>query len=59
MSLYLLLLQVDDIKEKIKNAPNSGYEIGVVIGTYLPFIVFAVIAYLIYYKMKKRKDFDS
>ena len=57
--LFLLCLQVDEIKEKIKNAPDSGYEIGLVIGTYLPFIVLAVIAYILYYQMKKRKDLDK
>jgi len=54
ISLFLLL-QVD-IEEKMRNAPNSGYEIGVTIGTYLPFIILVVIAYLIYYKTKNRKD---
>ncbi len=59
LDLFLLCLQVDEIKEKIKNAPDSGYEIGLVIGTYLPFIVLAVIAYILYYQMKKRKDLDK
>ena len=51
----LLLLQVD-IEEKIKNAPDSGYEIGVVIGTYLPFVLLIGIAYFFYYMAKKKKD---
>ena len=51
----ILLLQVD-IEEKIKNAPDSGYEIGVVIGTYLPFVVLIGIAYLFYYRAKKKKN---
>ena len=52
----ILLLQVD-IEEKIKNAPDGGYEIGVVIGTYLPFVVLIGIAYFFYYiAKKKRKD---
>lgn len=49
----LLILQVD-IEEKMKNAPDSGYEIGVVIGTYLPFVALIGIAYLLYYIAKKR-----
>ena len=53
MKLYSLLCQVD-INEKIKNAPDSNYEIGVFIGTLLPFIVLVVIAYLIY-KYNKNK----
>ena len=48
MKYLILLLQVD-IEEKIKEAPDSGYEIGVVIGTYLPFVALVGIAYLLYY----------
>ena len=33
ISLLILIIQVN-IKEKIENAPDSGYEIGVLIGTY-------------------------
>ena len=58
ISLLILFLQVD-IKEKIENAPDSSYEIGVFIGTYLPFALLVVLAYLIYYRMKKRKDLDE
>ena len=54
----ILLLQVD-IEEKIKNAPDSGYEIGVVIGTYLPFVLLIGIAYFFYYLAKKRKDLED
>lgn len=49
----ILFLQVD-IEEKMKNAPDKGYEIGVVIGTYLPFVILAGLAYLFYYMAKKR-----
>lgn len=55
--IFFLLLQVD-IKEKIENAPDKGYEIGVVIGTYLPFVVLVFLAYLMYYKFRKRNDLD-
>ncbi len=55
----MTILQVEDIKEKMKNAPDSGYEIGVVIGTYLPFVILVVFAYIIYYRMKNRKDLDE
>lgn len=56
----ITLLQQVDIKEKIKNAPkDSGYEIGVVIGTYLPFVVLVIIAYVIFYRAKKRKNLDK
>jgi hypothetical protein len=53
--LNLLLLQVD-IEEKMKNAPDQGYEIGVVIGTYLPFVVLIGLAYWMYHSAKNRKD---
>jgi hypothetical protein len=47
MTLYPLLFQVD-VNEKIKNAPDSSYEIGVFIGSMLPFLVLVLVAYLIY-----------
>ena len=46
----------EQIKEKMKNAPDENYEIGVVIGTYLPFVLFIVFAYIVYYMAKNRKD---
>jgi hypothetical protein len=55
VTLLILLLQID-IEEKMKNAPDSGYEIGVVIGTYLPFVLLIGLAYFFYYMAKKRKD---
>jgi len=59
VTALLILLQVEDIKEKIENAPDSSYEIGVLIGTYLPFVVLVIFAYIIYYRMKNRKDLDE
>ena len=56
-NFLLLLLQVD-IEEKMKNAPDKGYEIGVVIGTYLPFVVLVIIAYFLFNRFKNRKDLD-
>ena len=53
--MNLLLLQVD-IEEKMKNAPDSSYEIGVVIGTYLPFVLLIGLAYFFFYMAKKRRD---
>ncbi len=46
----------EKIKEKMENAPNDNYEIGVVIGTYLPFVLLIVLAYVVYYFAKKRRD---
>ena len=56
--LIITLLQVN-IEEKIKNAPDKSYEIGVVIGTYLPFVFLVALAYFIFYKAKNRKDLDN
>lgn len=58
MKYFLALLLQTDIKEKIENAPDKGYEIGVVIGTYLPFVVLVILAYLMFYKFKNRRDLD-
>jgi hypothetical protein len=52
----ILLLQNTDIEEKLKNAPDDRYQIGVVIGTYLPFVLLVGLAYLFYYMAKKRKE---
>ena len=39
MLLLITLLQQTNIDEKIKNAPDNGYMIGVWIGYILPFVV--------------------
>lgn len=56
MRPYFLLLQNANIEEKIKNAPNDGYQIGVLIGSYLPFVLLLVLAYWTYNRAKKRKE---
>jgi hypothetical protein len=52
--LYLILpfLQVN-VTEKIKSAPDSSYEIGVLIGSFLPFALLVGVAYWMYYRAKK------
>jgi hypothetical protein len=57
LTLLLLLEQVD-IEKKIADAPDKGYEIGVAIGTYLPFVVLVIIAYLMFNRFKNRQDLD-
>ncbi|RSK41603.1 MULTISPECIES: hypothetical protein [Mangrovimonas] len=52
--VMLALLQQVNIEEKIKNAPDNHYEIGVFIGTLLPFVVLVAIAYL-FYRYNKNK----
>jgi hypothetical protein len=49
-------MQVEVIKEKITQAPDNSYEIGVFIGTYLPFVILVILAYVIFYYFKNKKD---
>jgi hypothetical protein len=55
---YFIALQQIAIEEKIANAPDESYQIGVAIGSYLPFVILIIIAYLMYYKAKKNKTKD-
>ncbi|MEM1339352.1 MAG: hypothetical protein AAF634_07330 [Bacteroidota bacterium] len=55
MKVLLFLLQQPDIEKKMEEAPDKAYEIGVVIGSYLPFVVLVGVAYAIYYYQKKRR----
>lgn len=48
------LFQQVDVAEKIKNAPDGGYQIGVVIGSFIPFVVLILLAYWMYNSAKKR-----
>jgi hypothetical protein len=56
MKPYFLVLQNVNIEEKIKNAPDETYQIGVLIGSYLPFVLLAVLAYWTYSRAKTRKQ---
>lgn len=56
---FFLVLQNIDIQAKVKNAPDSNYEIGLFIGTYLPFVFLIGLAYLLYYIAKKRNNLDT
>ncbi|MDO9037501.1 MAG: hypothetical protein Q7U59_04035 [Lutibacter sp.] len=58
LNFILFFLQIN-IEENIKNAPDKDYETGVIIGTYLPFVLLAALAYFIYYKAKNRKDLED
>ena len=51
---FILLLQQVDVAEKIKTAPDGSYQIGVVIGSFLPFVFLVGIAYWMYNRAKKR-----
>lgn len=50
--LILPLLQVN-VEEKLKNAPDGSYQIGVIIGSFLPFVLLVGVAYWMYYRAKK------
>lgn len=52
MYFIIPLLQVN-VEEKLKNAPDNGYQIGIIIGSYLPFVVLVGLAYWMYYRAKK------
>jgi hypothetical protein len=57
MNLLITLLQEVSIDEKLKEAPDDSYGIGVFIGTMLPFVVLVIIAYSIYrYNKNRIKD---
>ena len=47
---------IEQIQEKIAHAPDSGYAIGILIGSLLPLAVLAILGYLLfsYYKNKKQ-----
>lgn len=53
MILFLALQQVN-IQNKVDSAPDTNYQIGVVIGSFLPFVILITIAYIIYYKAKQQ-----
>ena len=49
----ILLLQQTNIEEKLKNSPDTGYQIGVLIGSVLPFVLLVSVAYWMYYRATK------
>ena len=56
MRSLILFLQQVNVEQKLKNAPDSQYQIGALIGSFIPFIVLAVIAYTLYYRAKKKEQ---
>ncbi|MGY0391114.1 hypothetical protein ACW5R3_00975 [Bizionia sp. KMM 8389] len=55
---FLALFQQLNIEEKIKNAPDEQYEIGIFIGSFIPFLVLVIIAYAIYRYNKNNLNKD-
>ena len=56
MKNFLLLLQAVDIDDKLKTAPDDSYQIGLVIGSFIPFVILVGIAYWMYYAAKKKEN---
>lgn len=54
LSFITFLFQENVVEEKLQNAPDNSYAIGVLIGYLLPLIVLAAFAYLLYSFMKNR-----
>jgi hypothetical protein len=50
----LPLIQQVNIEEKLKTASDSSYQTGVIIGSFLPFVLLIIVAYRMYYLAKKR-----
>ena len=58
--MLALLTRLQDVKieEKIKEAPDSSYEIGIFIGSMLPLVVLVIVAYVIYRYNKNKLNKD-
>ena len=56
MKSLILFLQQVSVTQKLKEAPDSQYQIGVLIGSFIPFIVLVGIAYALYYRAKKKEQ---
>ncbi|NHM04898.1 hypothetical protein [Flavobacterium celericrescens] len=55
MRSLLIALQQVNIEEKLKTAPDGNYQVGVLIGSFVPFIVLVGLAYFLYYRAKKKE----
>jgi hypothetical protein len=53
MTIITLVQQVN-IAEKLKNATDNSYQTGVIIGSFLPFVILIGLAYWMYSNAKKR-----
>ncbi|SFN48330.1 hypothetical protein SAMN04487989_101748 [Bizionia echini] len=58
MIALISVLQEVNIEEKVKNAPNSDYGIGIFIGSFIPFLILVIIAYAIYRYHKNNSNID-
>jgi hypothetical protein len=55
MKSLILFLQQINVEKKLQEAPDSQYQIGVLIGSFVPFIVLVIIAYTLYYRAKQKE----
>ena len=53
MRSLLIALQQVNIEEKLKTAPDGNYQVGVLIGSFVPFIVLVRLACFLYYRAKR------
>jgi hypothetical protein len=53
MTIIALAQQVN-IAEKLKNATDNSYQTGVIIGSFVPFVILIGLAYWMYSSAKKR-----
>jgi len=53
-TLAIALAQIN-IEDKIKSAPDENYQIGVLIGSFVPFIVLVGLAYFFIIVLKRKK----
>lgn len=58
MTNLLLLIQQTKIAEKLKSSPDSAYQTGVLIGSFIPFVLLVGLAYWMYYHFKKNQKKD-
>ncbi|MFV8324527.1 hypothetical protein [Flavobacterium sp. ZS1P14] len=52
--IILALVQQVNIEEKLKNATDSSYQTGIIIGSFIPFVILIGLAYWMYTSAKKR-----
>jgi hypothetical protein len=56
MTNLIALIRKVTIADKVKNAPDSSYQIGIAIGSFLPFVILVLIAYWMYNRAKNRNE---
>jgi hypothetical protein len=53
MTTLIMLLQLTTIDNKVKSKYDIGYDIGVLIGSFLPMVILAGLVYWMYHQIKK------